>query len=246
MDDYQKMFHETRAEQMKLWRELAQDIFKEDVKNVQTIIDIDRIVEILNEVGENKALNHTFMPSGGGLDLEGSALSSEPGRIELRFSDYGAHIVEPVSLTFNPIGEDPEWWYYRINTKSFEPCGIYNEREDSQEENITETFKSSRDKEVEELSNYYGEEVVEISPKNYIDREHWNTGYYGYDENGYENRLPSNSRLITRMFNGGDFVIFSKYSTYNRTTGTYDGRHNKVNDEVFRSSINNVVKKLSK
>ena len=35
----------------------------------------------------------------------------------------------------------------------------------------------------------------------------------------------------------GSIVIFSKSSTYNADSTTYDGRHNKMNSEKFRSYI---------
>lgn len=246
LDENQKERQEATSNQLKLWGDLARDIFEENVQKVQVITDINEIIEILEKIGKSQALNHAFYPSGGGDDLIGSALSSEQQCIELITGKRSAEILKPVSLTFNPIGENPEWWYYRINTKAFEPSGVYEQIEKKQDDNSSDTFKSTRGKEVEWLSSYAGEELVEISPNNYIERFHWDTGFYGYDENGFEKRLPDNSRIITRMYKGGDFVIFSKFSTYNRISSTYDGLHNKYNDEDFRTEIKKVVDKLKK
>jgi len=246
LDEYQKKRQENVSAQLELWRNLAQDIFAENTQKVQVVTDTNEIIKILGKIAKSKALNHTFIPSGGGNDLIGAAPSSEQQCIELIFSSRSADIIKPVSLTFNPIGENPEWWYYRINTKAFEPSGVYEQIEKNQDDSSSEAFKFTQDKEIERLGNYGGEEVVEISPNNYIERFHWDNGFYGHDENGYEKRLPDNARIITRMYKGGDFVIFSKFSAYNKVSGTYDGRHNKYNDEDFRIGIKQVVDKLQK
>lgn len=70
--------------------------------------------------------------------------------------------------------------------------------------------------------------------------------FLGYDEDGREIKMPDTARIVTRMINGGSFVIFPKYSLYNRNSATYDGRHNKVTNEEFASYIKDVVASLDK
>ena len=41
-------------------------------------------------------------------------------------------------------------------------------------------------------------------------------------------------------------MIFSKNSFYNRTTGTYDGRHDKMSGDDFRLYIEKVYEKYKK
>jgi hypothetical protein len=62
----------------------------------------------------------------------------------------------------------------------------------------------------------------------------WICGNYGHYENG--DPLPENFRLVTRVLNG-TFALFSKASTYNDISGTYDARHNLISDSDFRNYI---------
>ena len=106
---------------------------------------------------------------------------------------------------------------------------------------MEEVFKSATQRSVEEQMKYYGEEVLEIDTGEYVDRGFWDMNHLGYDENGDLIPLPENARVVTRKFNGGDFVIFSKYSIYNQVTSTYDGRHARVDDNTFRKHVNQIV-----
>jgi hypothetical protein len=44
--------------------------------------------------------------------------------IEL-ITDGIAHIVRPAHLTFESFDDDPEWNYFRLETETLEPCGVY-------------------------------------------------------------------------------------------------------------------------
>lgn len=119
MSDYKKRDKEEKQKQLELWGNMIEEIFNKKPIEVVRIFDKNQILELLNKLGNSKAMNHTFMPSGGGLDLSGSKESYEEGKIELHF-DGIVYIVKPKTLTFHPIGQDPEWWYFRLNTLSFE------------------------------------------------------------------------------------------------------------------------------
>lgn len=62
-------------------------------------------------------------------------------------------------------------------------------------------------------------------------------------QNGY--KVTDYSRQVTRQLKGS-YVIFSKNSLYNRTTGTYDGRHDKMSAETFRAYIEKAYNKYKK
>lgn len=88
----------------------------------------------------------------------------------------------------------------------------------------------------------FDEGVSEISPLEYVD--------YGVMEDGdlakqYGYHVTDFSRQIARQLKGS-FVIFSKSSFYNRTTGTYDGRHDKMSADGFRTYIEKVYNKYKK
>ncbi|MES9681661.1 serine/threonine protein kinase [Gottfriedia acidiceleris] len=241
MNDYQERYKEEQKEQLALWKELVEDIFGAELTETKRVSDPNNIIKILNKIGKSKALNHTFFPSGGGLDLSGATFSHENGRIEINF-EGSTLIVNPSSLSFNPIGDNPEWWYFRLNTLPFKASGVYEEVEKDEEEN---PFKSQSDRDIEYLMSFAGEELLEVSPGEYENRGLWDQGHLGYDENGDEIRIPRSARIVTRKTNGGAFVIFPKMSVYNRTSGTYDGRHNKMTEEQFHEHISLAVKKLA-
>ena len=214
------------SDQLDLWKNTALKFFNNEIKGVE-VTDRAQIIQILNTLGTSKVMNHTFMPSGGGLDLAGAKYSYENGLIEINF-DGSAKIVKPVSLTFHPISDNPEWWYYRLNTAPFTPSGVYED----------DAFKDH-----DELK-YYGEELVEVSPGNYIERAYWDMNYLGHDENGREIPLPGEARLVNRANNGGAYVIFPKFSSYNHNPRTYDGRHNKMSGKEFEQYITDIVNHL--
>lgn len=233
MSDYQKDYSEKKKKQLALWKDVIKDTFGEGVTETIKVTNKSEIIEILDKIGKSEAHNHTFMPSGGGLDLSGASYSNEEGLVELN-CDGSAIVVKPESLTFHPIGDNPEWWYLRLDTLPFEATGIYEKRgEGSEEEEI-----SSR--------KYYGEEVLEVEPNHYVDRTYWDMNHLGYDENGDEVPLPDHARIVTRKYNGGAFVTFPKYSAYNHNPRTYDGRHNKASNSEFEHYISKIVEELGK
>ena len=240
MSDYEKNYNETKMKQLALWREMASDFFGSKPNDTVEITDKRQIIKALNFIGKSKALNHTFMPSGGGLDLTNAVASNEKGLVELDFGG-SAKIVNPDSFTFHPVGDNPEWWYFRLNTSPFAPSSVY-EVEDEDEK----AYTSVSDGEVAEQMKYYGEEVLEIAPGDYIDRSFWDINHLGYSESGHEIPLPKNARVVTRKYNGGAFVIFPKFSIYNHNPATYDARHNRMSDEQFELYVGEIVNKLAK
>ena len=94
----------------------------------------------------------------------------------------------------------------------------------------TEQIKPLRGKSSRESS----QQVTEKGPSEY--------GPYGEKENYYDEygHYPEGWRNVTRYFKGS-FVIFQKTSTYNFTSSTYDGRHNKVSGSSFRDYIQRVA-----
>lgn len=80
------------------------------------------------------------------------------------------------------------------------------------------------------------EQLTEDLPGHYISPLCGNYGFYEDDT-----VLPDGYRNVSRFIRGS-FVIFLKTSIYNRINGTYDGRHNKMDTEMFRSYIENTRK----
>lgn len=199
---------------LKVWEDMLDNLFDNRIPTQASWEKLDDIIDICNIIGKDHNLNHTFFPGGGGLDLYGAGTSTEEDCIELYFGSSGrsANIIRPDKLIFQSFDAPYEWAYFRIDTFSLAPRGVYRD--------------------------YQGmdEELTEITPGYYVDRTCWDYGYYNHGKSGKETPLPKEARLIVRHF-GGAFVIFAKGSLYNRINGTYDGRHSKMTAEEFRDYI---------
>lgn len=204
-----------RAKNLQLWEETLHDIFPSGIPSSMVWTGINDILRVLDKLGRPE-LNHTFLPSGGGLDLGSVDLSSESGCIELQWHDSYVSIVKVDVLSFESFGEDYEWAYFRLDSRHLNPSGVYGSNSDIREE------------------------LTELRPGQYVERYVWDQGFYGYDESGDELPLPDEARTVSRYFSGS-FVIFAKGSIYNRISGTYDARHNKMNREQFRSHIQKAI-----
>ena len=83
------------------------------------------------------------------------------------------------------------------------------------------------------------EEVVEIYPGNYLPNWMW---YYQRNMFSVEKKkFPKKARLI-KLYSKSNFVIFSKFSQYNKEGTTYNGYENIFNREEF----NEIILKCSK
>ena len=191
------------------WIGILNKIFPIGIPKHCEWIKLEDIISILNTIGSIKNSNHMFYPSGGGLDVLSSKLSTESNCIEI-FTGR-TDILKPMRMTFESF-EDPIWNYFRIENFDLDPTGIYKEKIDD------------------------FEELVEIEPRKYINRSHWDIDEYKGQ------KLPKSSRIIIRHLKGS-FVIFAKSSFYNMNTSTYDARHNKMSSNEFREHIENAIKK---
>jgi serine/threonine-protein kinase len=175
---------------------------------------------VLKLIAERATRNHVHHPDGGGFDLTGAMEGSEPGCITLDMQGIGV-VVLPRELTLTIPEQDPltEWAYYRLETGDLAPTGIYEE--------------VRRDR----------EELVEMAPRAYIHRMHWDTGCYGSDEKGHSIPLPKEARLVFRYLRG-PFLIVAKGSTYNASRLTYDGQHAMTTADQFKRMICSTVQDL--
>ncbi len=200
------------------WQETLANLFPLGAPTRATWDDPAQIVTVLNLLGRTNSLNHMFYPSGGGMDLEAARLNKhEPGCIEM---DTGLlDLVKPISLTLESFPGDPQWNYFRLETGTLEPSGVYGRKGKSAGTH---------------------EEVTEIGPGVYADISCWDNHWYK------DAPLPDQARRLTRWF-AGAFVIFQKTSFYNLAPApldAYDGRHNEMDANSFRSHIEEMRKQV--
>lgn len=190
------------------WLEVQQTIFPTGSPSQATWIDIDSICSVLNEIGNRQSLNHMFYPTGGGMDLLGASKAEENGMLALHVGGSRVEILKPKKLTYESVGFHPQWNYFRLEAAEIEPTGI----------------------ETEMSNDGTSEYLLEIEPGRYVEYYHWHNGEYDGEP------LPKEARGIGRFLKGS-FVLFSKRSIYNRTSDTYDARHNKMSETSFRKHI---------
>lgn len=209
---------------LKLWENTIKQVFNGETPHSREWHDNIAIIDILNKLGSTEQLCHMLYPNDGGFNITGAKSSLESGCIEI-LTDIGPNIVKPKKLSFHFFGEDNfQWAYFRLETSYLAPCGVYEDDEDSTNE-------------------FQYEEVTELRPGKYVERYHWDAGYYGYDEDG-EKPLPREARVVRRYFEG-TFAFFATTSIYNKTPDTYDGRHNKMSSEEFEKYIRDVINYLA-
>ena len=195
------------------WKDIQKTLFPSAMPRTviwQNVIDT---ITVLNIISEHGRVNHTFLPGGGGLDLEGAKLSFEEGCVELTFNEQ-AFIVRPTKLTFECFEGDSDWNYFRLDTEGLEIIGKH---------------------EYERIE----EALTEIEPCIYSDYQCWE-----YDDFDGE-RLPDSARPVVRIAKGS-FLICLRTGMYNKISGTYDGRHNKIDADEFRNYIEKGIRTIRK
>lgn len=181
-------------------------------------IDHDSMIHVLTPFMGDE-LNHILLPDIGGLDIYSIAHSPEPGCLEFNH-DCHADTFCPSMLSFEYFPESPWNSFFLMETKPLLPCGVYD-------------------------NNSEYEEVCEISPGEYVDINHYETGVLGYDEDHNEIKIPENSRRVSRRMKG-KFLIVAKTSFWNMDTSTYDGRHDIMSASEIRNIIQNAINKYKK
>lgn len=199
------------------WERVIKDIFPAAIPQYCHWEEIEEIIRILNIIGPSDNINHMLFPGGGGLDLMGAEASSEENCIELELNGL-AYIVKPSRLLFYSFGGQHEWAYFRLETNTLEPSGLY---------------------EPQDLLKPH-ENVVEIEPNQYLPVTVLTRNNYGYDEEGNEIPLPDSARVITRCFSGA-FLVVAKRSPYNLLIETYDGRHSNMAAAEFYEYIKSLM-----
>jgi len=201
-----------KEEQLGRWKEMIDSMFNNDVPLNKEWTYRDNIIHWLDYIGGHDALNHTFLPDGGGLDLIGCSYANERDCIELNLGGM-KHVLKPKKLTFQWFPNAKyEWAYFLLEADTLQPV-----------------FPNPA---------FSEEEMVEISPAEYIERRYWDSGEYRGTP------LPKSACLVARYIRG-NFVIFSKASLYNKNPETYDGRHDKMSPEGFKNHIEKVIEYLN-
>lgn len=102
------------------WRYLQNKLFPKSVPLHVEWKDIDSIIRILNNIGAMPGLNHMFLPTGGGQDIETAKTANEEGCICLIAGGCN-YIFKPNKLELENFGKrDYRWSYFRLELKPIE------------------------------------------------------------------------------------------------------------------------------
>ncbi|MBS1779714.1 MAG: hypothetical protein JST70_10350 [Bacteroidetes bacterium] len=196
-----------KEDNINYWIAAIDNIFPEGVPERKQWRDLKSISKILSAISAIPDLNHTFFPSGGGLDLDGCILSkSERGCLELNFGV--SHIVKPNILYFESFGGDYQWNYFRLELDALQPIE-------------------------EDAKDYFDEELTELSPGEYVEGYHWDDKSYDGEPLPATARLVI--RVLKGAF--VIFRKTSVYNTTHGKLDAYDGRHNNMSADEFRNHI---------
>jgi hypothetical protein len=105
------------------WAGLQRRLFPAGAPAHATWNGSNRIVDVLDIVGEIPDVNHMHLPWGGGMDLVGAESSvREPGCVELK-TPGSIYLVKTEHLHFESFNDDPAWAYFWLDTVGLEPSG---------------------------------------------------------------------------------------------------------------------------
>lgn len=166
------------------------------------------------------AVNHAHFATGGGMDMDTVSLAPEAGCIEIGTSG-AVYLFKPKALHLEVIPGAIAESFLLIELDRLKPTGVYEG--------------------VYNSAGFESEELLDLGSANYVSRSHADRGYYGTDDDGNERPLPNTARIVIRVLNGS-ILIVSKGTAWNASSGTYDGRHAKMNVSDIRTTIENALR----
>ena len=195
------------------WNFLNKQLFGSNSPESASWRNINKIVEVLNVVGQTPAYNHMFFHDKGGLDFSHAEMAAENNCIKLYDTIGFCYIVKPKILYFEGFDENYKWNYFLLEFDELSPIlgdGDYPDRE----------------------------YLVEDYPAHYVSARYAQYKVYDYEKG---TPLPEGFQTVCRYMRG-KFLIVMKNGPYNGISGTYDGRHGDCDANEFRDYIDSLVK----
>ncbi len=111
------------------WRYLQNKLFPQTIPLRTEWRDIDSIIKVLNMIGRMPNLNHMFLPTGGGQDIEYAEYAAEKDCICL-VAGGANYIIKPARLELENCSKyDYRWSYFRLELQNLKPVSsaLYKE-----------------------------------------------------------------------------------------------------------------------
>lgn len=176
------------------------------------------IVNALSPImGSNR--NHAHLPGGGGMDIDGIAVSHEAGCLDLLRGRRTLYRVKPRQLILEWIESDPAESFFLLELDELGLSGAYPEYEEDEGRTRRRTT----------------EEYVETGDGELYERSAWDDGTTPDGE-----PLPSDAKLVVRFLRG-KVMFVTKGSIWNGSPATYDGRHANMTATQIRTIIESVI-----
>ncbi len=169
------------------WKNVQAKLFPEGIPANQEWTSIEDIISVLNIIGTERGASQLLYPSGGFTEIEFAKKSREEDCIEVFAGHF--EILKPKKLTFHSFEENQDWNFFRLETHTIAPSGVYNE------------------------NGYSSEELLEIESGKYINRMFWDENEFNGEI------LPETARIVTRHLNGSftlvsDFASETLFNSY--------------------------------
>lgn len=119
LDEWMNIQVDFQKSNLSQWKYVQKKLFGEIIPDRASWSSVEDVVSVLNLLGRMPNLNHMFIPSGGGIDLESVEIANENGCIVL--NELGTSIVKPKRLIAENISKDYEWSYFRLELDELKP-----------------------------------------------------------------------------------------------------------------------------
>ena len=218
------------------WKYLQNKLFPKTVPLHTEWRDIDSIIKILNDIGDMPGLNHMFLPTGGGQDIELAEYAKEEGCICLVAGGCN-YILKPYKLDLENYGKnDYRWSYFRLQLEEIEPISdiIYEDCRELLIEDFPGHYVVSN------LINYGRYDDGTEFPKGYRQVDRFLKGafvafskqsVYNHISGTYDARHNKMSSIKFRQYIGTMRQSYFKLKDYQKFLNTYQKNPFGIKDE---------------
>lgn len=154
LSEWFRISQDFKKSNLSQWSFIQKRLFNEAIPKSAYWENIDDIVRVLNLLGDMPNLNHMFIPSGGGADLNFVERANEKDCLLMKAGGSN-YVIKPKLFSAENVDKDFIWSYFRLELEGLEPVISGNE--------LNREF------------------LTEDVPGHYLS---WKRGNYGYYENG--------------------------------------------------------------
>ena len=200
-----------KTEAREEWENYLRNLFRNDIPDVYSWVDLKEIKNIISEIGAQK--NEVLLPGGGDREIIGAELSFEEDNINIIINEREIYVVKPKFLLFFKISFPGESYFLL----------------EADRQNFIKSYNESN-------SEFNREELILLPPDKYLDEIDSENGYIFHEF--YTEEIPLSFDIITAIrYTKGVFAFFSKGSVYTGSGSDVEGYQNISSPESFYDFI---------